>query len=352
MNRQGYTSILLVDEDPIFLDTLTSGLSQGGYDVHAYTHPASALKRYLSLPADLAILSINLPTMTGAELANRMLDYHYCPILALSAHSDPQTVQEAINCGVVGYHVKPISAHQLIPSIETVLARTAELNQQISGHYGERGLSQRQIETLLDQFSFGVAIIGKRHNILFSNRSAEHYFSSADNPIRRDHGLLVIDDCSAAEDCRRLIDQALSEHSVIQYNRIISIPMTNSNQSLQCWATSLNPDPGDQNQPCATLVIIDPDRDAVIPSGILHGLYGITGSENLLAQSLLNGQSLAEHSDHHGISPHTTKTHLKALFSKTGSNRQAKLVSLLLKLFAHINPDDKIRSKISPAGAD
>lgn len=56
-----------------------------------------------------------------------------------------------------------------------------------------------------------------------------------------------------------------------------------------------------------------------------------TAAEARLADALLNGQTLAEFSEHVGVSINTARKQLAALFAKTGTNRQAALVAWLLQ---------------------
>jgi DNA-binding CsgD family transcriptional regulator len=56
-----------------------------------------------------------------------------------------------------------------------------------------------------------------------------------------------------------------------------------------------------------------------------------TAAESRLAKALLNGQTLADFSDHVGVSINTARKQLAALFAKTGTNRQAALVAWLLQ---------------------
>lgn len=119
--------LLLVDDDPIVLNTLGTGLSRLGYVVDTFESASGALAHYRAAPPDLVILDYRLPEMTGAELARAMIKEAYRPIIILSAHSDASTVREAVGLGVSAYLVKPVEAERLAPSIEAARARFAEL---------------------------------------------------------------------------------------------------------------------------------------------------------------------------------------------------------------------------------
>ena len=63
-------------------------------------------------------------------------------------------------------------------------------------------------------------------------------------------------------------------------------------------------------------------------------LFGLTPTEASLAMLLANGLTLDEASDELGVSRNTARTHLRAVFSKTGVSRQTGLVSLILRSVA------------------
>lgn len=62
---------------------------------------------------------------------------------------------------------------------------------------------------------------------------------------------------------------------------------------------------------------------------MLRSAYGLTQAEALLAVALCRGTSLGEFAAERGISIHTARTQLRALLSKTRTERQADLVGLL-----------------------
>lgn len=72
-----------------------------------------------------------------------------------------------------------------------------------------------------------------------------------------------------------------------------------------------------------------PSVDVPTPDD-LRIAWGLTPAEARLATLMLKPMSLQETARHLGISLETARTHLKALFAKTQTNRQAELVLRLL----------------------
>ncbi len=59
--------------------------------------------------------------------------------------------------------------------------------------------------------------------------------------------------------------------------------------------------------------------------------YSLTPAEMRLTAHLVNGGTIASYAKAHGISRNTARNQLQAAYCKTGTHRQAELVSLLLK---------------------
>ncbi len=59
--------------------------------------------------------------------------------------------------------------------------------------------------------------------------------------------------------------------------------------------------------------------------------YGLTPAEARVALHLAEGGTIASCSREFGIGPGTVRTHLKAVFAKTGINRQAGIATLLAR---------------------
>ncbi len=59
--------------------------------------------------------------------------------------------------------------------------------------------------------------------------------------------------------------------------------------------------------------------------------YALTPAEMRLTAHLVNGGTIASYAKAHGLSRHTARNQLQSAYCKTGTHRQAELVSLLLK---------------------
>ena len=82
----------------------------------------------------------------------------------------------------------------------------------------------------------------------------------------------------------------------------------------------------------AMVSILDPARRRLPSHGFLREAFGFTATEAGLALDLADGLAAADCAALRGVSVHTVRSQLRALFIKTGLSRQAELVSLLLAM--------------------
>lgn len=123
----GQPLILLVDDDDVTMMAMSGGLRSLGYRTMEASCGRQALQRLSSARPDLAIVDINMPEMSGMELARRLLELGPIPFLFLSSDDRAECVNEANMKGAVAYLVKPLSVKQMMPAIQFGLARSAEL---------------------------------------------------------------------------------------------------------------------------------------------------------------------------------------------------------------------------------
>jgi len=125
--------VLVVDDHPLVRDALRSVLQQvvpGAVVDDAGTAPEALHKIAEQMP-DLALLDVNLPGMSGIELARQIqASKGKTKLLVISAESDPWTVQQALQAGAFGFLAKASSTDELIQAITAVLLGETYLSQE------------------------------------------------------------------------------------------------------------------------------------------------------------------------------------------------------------------------------
>lgn len=117
--------VLIVDDDALLREYLTEVLQHAGYDTLAAGSSAQALRAVEERGLDMALvlLDIEMPGMSGLELAHLLREGTTVPFMFLSASDDAETARAAADAGAVGYVVKPVDAARLLPAFKAALAR-------------------------------------------------------------------------------------------------------------------------------------------------------------------------------------------------------------------------------------
>jgi DNA-binding CsgD family transcriptional regulator len=84
------------------------------------------------------------------------------------------------------------------------------------------------------------------------------------------------------------------------------------------------------DEPAAVLFIGDPEHAGDIDETRLRQIYGLTGAEARIAALLARGYRLDEIAAMLDVAYETTRKHLKQIFGKTGTGRQADLVRMVM----------------------
>jgi DNA-binding CsgD family transcriptional regulator len=82
----------------------------------------------------------------------------------------------------------------------------------------------------------------------------------------------------------------------------------------------------------ALLTLVDLSARKRPPSQLLATSFGLTAAEAEIAALIGAGETIATAADRLGVTAHTARNQLKAVFSKTDTHRQAELVALLAQL--------------------
>jgi len=115
--------ILIVDDEPNIIGTLSPLLRTRGYDVLSAMTGRAALDVVERDAPDLVILDLGLPDMAGAEVCRLIRQSSGTPILVLSARGAEGDKVQALDAGADDYVTKPFGAEELLARIRVALRR-------------------------------------------------------------------------------------------------------------------------------------------------------------------------------------------------------------------------------------
>lgn len=111
MSKADRKKVLVVDDDESIQEIVKAILVSAGYEVAALDDSTRVVEKTQSWQPGLIILDMNMPGLTGWQLArelkNEMVTKNI-PIVALTAHSTQQDVDEAHLAGCEKLISKPI----------------------------------------------------------------------------------------------------------------------------------------------------------------------------------------------------------------------------------------------------
>ena len=196
-----------------------------------------------------------------------------------------------------------------------------------------RGRDAEALAAAFDRLVLGVVLLDERRRVSYANLSAAESLGVA--PGFASAAALAAD----TPDARTLACQPLlrSEHCGERDATVLRHP--EDGRLLQVLTTPFGWRKGQAlggARFSSALFIGDPKRRAGDPFSVLHALYGLTRGETRLAMLLLGGCSLDEAARLLAISVGTARGVLKTIFDKTGTNRQASLVRVLLTGFGQV----------------
>ena len=157
--------ILVVDDDPRWLKSLSHMLSAAGYEVLESDSGEHALAAVADGLPDLVLLDIRMPGMDGFEVLRRLKareESQHIPILMISAFAEREARDEGLRLGAVDSVTKPFHAGELLARVRMQMelahlraehaGRTAELksaNENLEAEISRRQQVEEALQTRL-----------------------------------------------------------------------------------------------------------------------------------------------------------------------------------------------------------
>lgn len=119
--------VLIADDDALIRMDLAEMLDEEGFEVVGQAADGElAVSMAVELRPDLVILDVKMPLKDGIAAAAEIAERQIAPVIILTAYSDRELIQRALDAGAMTYLAKPFSNATLLPAIELAAARYAE----------------------------------------------------------------------------------------------------------------------------------------------------------------------------------------------------------------------------------
>lgn len=115
------TTILVIEDDQVLVETLQYNLEQAGFQVESALDGITGLDRARNLQPDLILLDLMLPGLDGFSICRILAKEVTTPIIILTALSDESHVITGLELGANDYIVKPFSLGELLARIRATL---------------------------------------------------------------------------------------------------------------------------------------------------------------------------------------------------------------------------------------
>jgi DNA-binding LytR/AlgR family response regulator len=126
MDPAGNSKVLIVEDDPLFMESMRALLSGAGYSVtSALSSTDPNLERWFA-DNDLVVLDLNLPERNGFELLHSIRETPETadkPVLMLTAHDPMKYRLKGLALGADDYVVKPPNREELLLRVAGLLRR-------------------------------------------------------------------------------------------------------------------------------------------------------------------------------------------------------------------------------------
>jgi two-component system response regulator AtoC len=121
-------TIAIVDDDPLFVEYLSTFLHSRGYETNIYPSGAALLQALPTATPDAVLLDVLMPNVTGLDTLRELRSSHPgLPVIMVSGQQVPATIVDAVRLGALDYVVKGDGAEGLQEAaLEAAICRAIE----------------------------------------------------------------------------------------------------------------------------------------------------------------------------------------------------------------------------------
>jgi DNA-binding CsgD family transcriptional regulator/PAS domain-containing protein len=207
---------------------------------------------------------------------------------------------------------------------------------QMRARFTELQLGQDFLAGGLDLLAMPAIFFDEHSRVAYMNKRA-HALLEKSALLQVEHGHLVVKHLETARKLNYEIGNAIrASRGTADFNEVVLLPRDGLLPLMLMVAPVCVTG---HARGAALLFVFDPDAVPSLTTARVRKLFGLTDAEARLAVSLSGGMTLDDIANERPVSLNTLKTQLKSIFAKTGTRRQAELISLLLASPAYFLAD-------------
>lgn len=126
------TRVLVVEDEESFSDALAYMLRKEGFEVAVAATGPAALDAFDRDGADLVLLDLMLPGLSGTEVCRTLRQTSNVPVIMLTAKDSEIDKVVGLELGADDYVTKPFSTRELVARVRAVLRRRADVTDPVT----------------------------------------------------------------------------------------------------------------------------------------------------------------------------------------------------------------------------
>ncbi len=116
--------VLVVEDEPSFVEALTIGLSREGFHVVSVGDGFEALQCFDEVQPDIVLLDVMLPRLSGIDVCRQLRKKSHVPIIMVTAKGAEIDTVVGLEVGADDYITKPYRMREVVARMRAVLRRS------------------------------------------------------------------------------------------------------------------------------------------------------------------------------------------------------------------------------------
>ena len=116
--------VLVVEDEPSFVEALTIGLSREGFRVVSVGDGFEAVQRFDEVQPDIVLLDVMLPRLSGIDVCRQLRKRSHVPIIMVTAKGAEIDTVVGLEVGADDYITKPYRMREVVARMRAVLRRS------------------------------------------------------------------------------------------------------------------------------------------------------------------------------------------------------------------------------------